>query len=302
MENKGAFRRYYNDYMYSELLVFEKKRKRLIFRFSLIAILLLILSSYIILLDVFALSVFLLVPWGLLLRFYNHSALLFKAGFKPLVVRSLLHFIDSDLKYYHDQYISKDTFLRSGIFPINPDIYNGEDYIMGKIGEIYFELCELKIHHKSQAKAKLEKWFEGIFFHANFNTKFKGRIVIIPKPDTQRFISVIKEFTKYGGYELEKTGNSIFDDEFLVYLDSHINYKDILTPELISTINNYHFNSGKKVFASFYNSHFYLAIEEPNQLLEATIFGSNIRFEMIEEYHRELRLFTRIVEDFDITH
>ena len=173
---------------------------------------------------------------------------------------------------------------------------------MGKIGEIFFEMCELELYHTSKIKGKLEKWFEGIFFHANFNTNFKGRIVMIPRDDWQLFIPVMKEYTKYGGYELTDTGHPEFDKEFLVYLDRDVNYKEILTPELIEVVNQYHLRSGKKVYASFYNSHFYMAINEPQNLLEASVWHSNLNFELIAAYYQELTMFTGIVKDFDITH
>jgi len=302
LKRKGAFRRYYNDHMHSKLLVFDRKRKRMLAIMLVGIVLLIVLSVYIISFEVFALSVFLLIPWGLLFQFYLYWVRSFKAKFKPLVVKSILTFIDSNLKYYHSDYISKDTFLRSKIFPMNPDIYKGEDYIMGKIGEIFFEMCELELYHTSEVKAKLEKWFEGVFFHANFNSKFKGRIVIIPRDEWQKFIPVMKDFTKYGGYELEDTKNTTFDEEFLVYIDRDVNYKEILTPELIAAVNSYQERSGKKVYASFYNSHFYMAIKEPYELLEPSIFQSNLDFELIAGYYRELSLFTKIVNDFDVTH
>jgi len=283
-------------------MVFERKRRQLLFLMFLGVLLLLGGSIFILTLDMFALSVFIFVPWFLLFRYYQHQTKVFESGFKPIVVSSLLEYMDSNLTYHHKDYISKDTFLRSGIFPINPELYYGEDYIMGKIGEIFFEMCELELYHTSDVKGKVEKWFEGIFFHANFSTSFEGRIVMIPRSDWQQFIPVMKGFTKYGGYELTNTGHAAFDQEFLVYLDRDIHYKDMLTPELIDTIYNYQHTSGKKVYASFYNSHFYMAINEPKNLLEASVWHSNLNFELIEAYYQELSMFTQVVREFDIMH
>lgn len=302
MQDTGKFRRYYNDHIHTKLLVFEQQRKRLLF-FMFIGVLLMFVATALVLtFNMFALSIFVFIPWGLLFRYYRQQAAVFTDGFKPLVVSSLLQFMDNKLTYYHKEYISKDTFLRSGIFPINPELYYGEDYIMGKIGETFFEMSELQIYNTSEVKAKLEKWFQGIFFHANFNTNFKGRIVLIPRREWQRFIPVMKEFTKYGGYELTDTGYPEFDEAFLIYIDRGINYKDILTPELIATVYDYYVRSGKKVYASFYNSHFYMAINEYQNLLEASVLHSNLNFELIAAFYQELSMFTKIVSDFDITH
>lgn len=302
MQDVRGFRRYYNEVLHNELLGFEKKRKKLVAIIMVSSGVLAIFSAFIISLDVFALSIFLVVPWMVLFQLLRNRAKLFKDKFKPLVVSSVLRFIDSRLKYYHTEYIPKDSFNRSGIFPIDPELYTGEDYIRGKIGEVSFEMCELDVHHTSETKGKLEQIFEGIFFHANFNTSFKGRIVMIPRPEWQSFIRTMKNFTKYGGYELIDTGHKEFDDEFIIYIDKGVHYKEILTNQLIETINNYHLQSQKRVYASFKDNHFYMAIAEPYELLEAHIFLPNINFDIISAFYEELYLFTRIVEDFDFMH
>ncbi|MCH2021452.1 MAG: DUF3137 domain-containing protein [Saprospiraceae bacterium] len=302
MQNSGKLKRYFNEYIHTELLVFERHRKKLLFFMFLGGVLLGAVSFFVFTLDIFALSVFMFIPWGMLFYFYKFQVQVFTDGFKPIVVKLLLKHMNSRLNYYHKEYISKDTFLRSSIFPMNPDMYRGEDYIMGKIGEIFFELCELQIYHNSNLKGKLQKWFDGIFLHVNFNTSFKGRILMIPKSDRQSFFSVMKSYTKYGGHELIDTGNPEFDQEFIVYIDKGVNYSEMITPELITTVYDYYKKNGKKVYASFYNSHFYMAIKEPKNLLEARMFRSNLNFELIAEYYQELNKFTQLVSDFDYQH
>ncbi|MCP4440982.1 MAG: DUF3137 domain-containing protein [Aureispira sp.] len=302
MQDIRGFRRYYNEVLHNQLLEFEKERKKLVAIIMVACGILTVLSAFVAALDVFALTIFLVVPWMVLFQLLRNKAKQFKDRFKPLVVSSVLQFIDPRLKYYHTEYIPKDSFNRSGIFPLDPELYTGEDYIRGQIGEVSFEMCELDVHNTSDTKGKLEQIFEGIFFHANFNTAFKGRIVMIPRPEWQSFIRTMKNFTKYGGYELVDTGHKEFDQEFIVYLDKGVHYKDILTNQLIETINTYHLQSGKQVYAAFKDNHFYMAIDEPYELLEARIFLPNINFEMISGFYEELFLFTRIVEDFDFMH
>jgi hypothetical protein len=301
-EDIKKFRRFYNDHLYRRLVKFEKKRQQLLFMMGVGIVLLLLFSIFILQQGVFALSIFLLVPWFLLVRFYLYRSEIFRAGYKPIVMKGLLEFMEGNLTYYHQEYISKDTFQRSRIFPYKADSYRGEDYIMGKIGEIFFELCELEIRHSSKVRKRLDRWFSGIFFHANFSTNFEGRIVMIPRSDWQKFIATIKDYVRHGGYELLDTGNVDFDEEFIVYLDRNVNYKDILTPELLAAILQYRQRSRKKVYASFYNSHFYMAIDEPDNLLKASLLRSNNSFERLANYYRELRLFTQIVRDFDVMH
>lgn len=302
MDDIGKFRRFYNDHLHRRLLGFEKQRLQLLLFLGLGCLFLGVFSVWILSFDLFALSIFLVVPWFLVVRFFRYRAAIFRSGYKPIVMDGLLAYMDNDLTYYPREYISQDTFERSHIFPNTIREYKGEDYIMGKIGEIFFELCELEIFHINPIRSQTERWFGGIFFHANFNTAFKGRIVMLPRNRRQDFLATIKYYTRYGGYELTQTGDKRFDEEFLVYLDRDVHYKDILTPELIGAINRYHLNSGKEVYASFYNSHFYMAIDEPQNLLQASVWHSNLSFERIVAYYRELLLFTQIVRDFDVMH
>lgn len=300
MQDLQAFRRYYNDHLHTELLNFERQRKRLVWLIVGLGGAFVALSVFVISLGVVALSVFLLIPLYILVTFLRGKIHDFKNTFKPAVINSILKFIDPTLRYYHGDWIPRDTFLRSGIFPFNPEIYKGEDYIMGKIGEVFFELCELEIYHTSTIKGKLIKWFEGIFFHANFHNNAKGKIVLVPRSEWQSFIKTIKGFTKYGGYEVKGLGTPEFQKEFIIYAEKDAHYRELLTPELLATIANYRIHSNKQVYVSFVDTHFYIAIAEPYELLEAHIFFSNLDFDLIAMFYEELYLFTRIVEDFDI--
>ncbi|MCH2043391.1 MAG: DUF3137 domain-containing protein [Saprospiraceae bacterium] len=302
MQDLKAFRRYYNNSLHGELQGYESRRLRLLVVLGIIAGALLGFSIFIISLRIAALSIFLAIPWVVYFQLGRQRVRAFKDQFKPLVVRSILKFIDPRLCYYHKEFIPKDTFYRSSIFPYTLSSYGGEDYIMGNIGEVFFEMCELKATYYSDIKGREELFFDGVFFHANFNTKFEGRIVLFPREDWQMFIGTMKDFTKYGGHELLKTGNEAFDKEFIIYIDPDIHWKEILTPELIEVLDIYHQKSNKKMYVSFIDSHFYMAIAEPYELLEAHFLLSNINFDLLAAYYDELFVFTKIVEDFDVTH
>ncbi len=302
MEDLKAFRRYYNEHLHARLVVFERRRWLLLAMISLGVLVLLGIMLLVLSVRMTALLLFLPIPFWTFYEIIKRQIRAYKKSFKPLVVQAILDFIDPRLKYYPEQYVPYDTFNRSNIFPIEPAVYLGEDYIIGKIGEVSFEMCELHIQHPSYIKGRLEKLFDGIFFHAKFNYNSKGRIIIIPRHRWQRFIRTMKNITRYGGYEIKETGNPVFDKEFLVYADPKVHYKEILTAGLLNTINNYHLEAKKEIYASFVDSHFYMAISEPYHLLDAHVFSSNVNFELISAYYQELYVFTRLVEDFDIMH
>ncbi len=300
MQDVKAFRVYYNEYLHAKLVAMEKRRKRLMFGIIFFALVLIGATVFIISLNVAAMTFFMLIPFYIYINIVRARVYDFKHTFKPMVVNDILQFIDPSLNYFNKEFIPKDTFLRSGIFPINPQIYKGEDYIMGKIGEVAFELCELEIYHPSVLKGKLVDWFKGIFFHANFRNNFTGRIVILPRTEWQTYLNIIKEYTKFGGGEVKGLLNADFQREFAVYAQKDSRYKDVLSNKLLQTILDYKLRHHKKIYVSFKDSHFYIAINEPYELLEAHIFFPNLDFELICMFYEELYLFTRLVEDFDI--
>jgi Protein of unknown function (DUF3137) len=300
MQDLKAFRIYYNDYLHRELIKLEKRRKRLVFGIIFFAMLLVGSAIFIISLNVAAMTFFMLIPLYIYLNIVRARIYDFKHTFKPMVVNAILKFIDPNLNYFNKEFIPKDTFVRSGIFPIDPQIYKGEDYIMGKIGEVAFELCELEIYHPSVLKGKLIDWFKGIFFHANFRNTFLGRIVILPRTEWQTYLNIIKKYTKYGGGEIKGLLNAEFQKEFAVYAQKGVRYQDVLSKTLLQTILDYKVQHNKKIYVAFRDSHFYIAINEPYELLEASIFFPNLDFKLLCMFYEELYLFTRLVEDFDI--
>lgn len=299
-EDLGALRKFYNEHLHQALKEFEVKRYKLLLAVGGFAALLIAITLIIITLRVLVLTIFLLIPWYAWLQYYRKRVKDFRTEFKPVIVNKMLAFIDPSFRYYPEDFIPRDSFVRAGIFPKSPDIYRGEDYIMGKIGDVNFELCELTVLENNAVRHKLVTWFEGIFFHANFHNNFKGHLIIIPRQDWQDFIPVIKGFTKYGGGEIKDLQHEAFNKNFMVIAERNIPYKDLLQKRLLDTINNYYEQSKKKVYVSFVNTHFYIGIAEPYELLEAHIFLSNLRFETIAFFYQELLLFNKIVEDFDM--
>lgn len=301
MEDIGKFRRFFNENMHKELMTFEYQRKKMLLMMTTFFFLLMVLSLVVLQYPIFVLKLFLGIPWILFVVLGKYLVNTFKNRFKPLVVQLLLQYMCYDLTYQPCSFVSQDSFERAGIFPVRPEVYKGEDYITGRLGLLFFEMSELKIFKSSSINHKMVKWFEGLFFHLNFNQKASGRLVIIPRADRQHFIAIFKGFTKYGGYELDDTGYPDFDHHFLVYTDASFPHREMLTKEIRQLLLKYYHSAHQKVYASFVNAHFYLAVNEPRNLLEASVFQSNAKFERILAYYQELKTFTQLAHDFNPT-
>jgi hypothetical protein len=84
-----------------------------------------------------------------------------------------------------------------------------------------------------------------------------------------------------------------------VYTDASFPHRAMLTTEIQQLLLKYYYSAHQKVYASFVNAHFYVAVNEARNLLEASIFRSNAKFDRILEYYQELEKFTQLAHDFN---
>lgn len=293
---------YYKSELVSKLKRFEILRYRILAELIIGLLLLLLLISLTVFHASLAIYLMLLIPIWIYYYLAKNRIQYYKKKLKPLIIQSLIDFINPEIAYYPEQFISYEVLNQSAIFPVEPDFYFGEDYMNGRIGDVNFEICELKIYHPSKVNSKILKLFQGIFFHAVFSYNANGKMLIIPRKNWHRFSSSIKNLTKYGAVELEKTGNTLFDSSFRVFYDEKVKTEELLNDIFIKNMNSYYSGSQKEILASFHNNHFFLAISEKNDFFDRFLLRSNTQFKNILEYYIDLKVFIKFVEDFDKAH
>ncbi len=304
MKRLEDFRIYYNHTIHPELLRLERKRKRLlILLFSSIFLLfaILFLQFY---LNILAVSLFLMIPFGLYITFILYQIQRFKTTFKPHVVNLILDFIDDGLnfgtlKYNSKRFISKDRFLASKIFVTEAPEYKGEDHISGKIGELDFEMCELTVKEFSKVRNRLNYVFKGVFLHTTFNRPLRGEIIILPEEFKQYLSRSIKSFNSKGGVEIEGLLTEPFNEAFMTYATRDANVAALLSEEMQDAIVEYREDSGKEIYVSFIGNDIYIGITEPKDILEPFIFSSNVSFDLVREFFEDIHVLLSIIEEFD---
>ena len=140
------FRLFYNQSIHPELLHMEQRRRRLVRLLGLSVLLLIGVVILQIYLNIFFITLLLLLPIGAGIAYLSFRIQLFFQEFKPRVVSLLLDFIDNDVNFRFEAYESKafipaEKFLESHIFTRAED-YAGEDYISGQVRETPFEMSE----------------------------------------------------------------------------------------------------------------------------------------------------------------
>lgn len=316
MDRLDEFRIYYNHTIHPELMRMELKRERLL-RLLLLSI---VLISILIIVELYinvlvitllgAIPIFLYVSW----LFYQVQK--FRQTFKPNVVKLLLDFLDDrlnygDFFYKEKKFLPQSDFLASEVFTTNATLYQGEDYISGSIGNLEFELCELRVQDTSPVDSTLREVFKGIFLKSSFDVKVQGKLVVIPRQEKQFLERSVQRILQGGGKKLDRSmWDSVFESEFIAYVQngeerSWINdnetilAKDILTTELQKSLADYCQKHDKQIYLSIIDSDINLFLTEPKDFLEPYFFRSNVSFELVREFFEDIELVIKIVEEFD---
>ncbi len=305
------FRIYYNHTIHPELLRMERRRirlLRLLFFSTLIMLGILLFEVY---LNMLVITLLLAIPITLYISYILYRIRRFRLTFKPNVVRLILDFIDDGmnfdpahpLKYDPKRKIEKSRFFKSQIFATSAHIYEGEDFISGRVGEMDFEMCELSVQEISPVGNSLSRVFQGVFMHATFPEETVGRVIIWPRRYRQFFIRAIKNFTWEGGINQDdEVLNEEFRESFMTYATEDTHVVSILSPPMQEAIVRYRTQTGKEIFMSFIDREIYAAVTEEKDLLEPYLFRSNLSFELVREFFEDIHLLLRIAEDFDQTH
>ena len=303
MDRISAFRIFYNQTIYPELVRLDRRRVRLLRLIGLSGLLLIGLLFIQAFLGVLLLTLVLAIPVGLYLFYLLYRVRQFRLDFKPKVMRLVLDFMDDSpnvgtLAYDAKRHIPREVFERSMIFESKADRYVGEDYINGSINYVPFELSELRVREYSRVRERLNYVFAGVFFHAQFTTRTKGAVVLLPRRFEQYLSRTLKalyrkKFIPADAY----VQNEAFRDYFLTYTVSTTRIQQLLTEELQATIIDYQRRTGADLYLSFVGSHLYVAVTEHKDLLEPRLWQSNVSFELVREFYYEIRTLLDILED-----
>jgi len=207
------------------------------------------------------------------------------------------------MTYEQKRFIAKKDFVNSGLFVGGLDVYQGEDFIQGSIGDVDYELSELNVREYSKVRSRLNYVFRGVFLKATVREGVGGTIIILPEQFRQYLERSIRAVLKKGARDIEGfLRNEDFRDTFMVYATRDAQLKDFLTDEMMDAILDYRDKTGKEIYISMKRNNIYLAVTEPKDLLEPFIFRSNVSFELVRGFFEDITLLLSIVEDFDIQH
>ncbi len=242
--------------------------------------------------------------------FYSLAISPYQQNFKKEIVGGITTFIDENLTYEAEKKIPREEFQASRFFE---DMYGraidqwtGEDYVEGTLGKTAVKWSEVKAEEyetDSQGDSHYNTLFKGLFFIFDFHIDFEGITVILPKYVKPSFLSrfVRKKsqpwIAQTAHLKLVELTNPAFEREFMVYSDSPIMARYVLSTPFMHRLLVFRNRLNKPVYLSFANGKLYVAISVSQDLFEPTVFRRLLNFNLLQEFFEYLRLGKEIVED-----
>jgi hypothetical protein len=239
---------------------------------------------------------------------YHFAGIDYRGGFKMIILRKLIAFVQPGLEYLPQQGISKELFMAAGMFQHGIDRYNCEDMIQGRIDKTQLMFSEVHAEYKTTSgsgKNRHTEWhtiFKGIFFIADFNKNFRYRTIVLPDTAEKLFGTFGQTLqswnSSYG--QLVKLEDVEFEKEFVVYGTDQVEARYILSPALMERILRFQRKLGTRIYLSFLGSNVFGAIPIEKNFFEPKVFSSMMDFDVIAEYYAQLQLGVAIVDELNL--
>ncbi|MCB9336965.1 MAG: DUF3137 domain-containing protein [Lewinellaceae bacterium] len=307
MANTDNFRIFYNQSIQPELVRLDKQRRQLLRRMFFTLLLWAGIAVLLFYLQVFVFALYALIPFGIYLYVMTTRFRKFVLTFKPRVVKLILDFIDDgllfgDLKYNPKGKIELKKFLWSSLFGARPAVYEGEDYIEGRIGDVEFEMCELRVQEFSRVRARLDDVFRGVFIRSKFFAPLKGAMLVLPKKELPQLSEAVRDFVRNGGQAMDGfVRHEEFRKVYTIYGSRHTKVADLLPDELMDFMLQYRKKKGE-VYLSLFGKNCYVALSSKKDILEPKLFQSNVSFDLVREFYEDIDAALFMVMALDRSH
>jgi hypothetical protein len=300
------FRLFYNQTIHAELMHLEMQRRNIMRRiyFGLVLSALFILLGW--QLDVFLLNLIFFIILGVYLNYLVTEIRLYFQSFKPRIATALLDFLDNGVNYSDLQYdalgsISKEQFLAGGLYECAADEYEAEDYISGKIREMPFELCELRVADISPVRSGMEPVFSGIFIVGDFlKPEMRGIVFILPDVYRKYHSQSARAADLAGAKRIENLLLPEFEAIFDTYASPNIKPAQFISDDFQRALIAFHRDTGRSISISVHNSKLYIAQYQNKDLLEPSLWSSNVSYAQIKEYQEDLNRVFSIIHAMDV--
>ncbi len=245
----------------------------------------------------------LVAGYGFIKKFFSED---YVDEFKQKVIRPLIEYIDSNLKYTSKAYVPIGIFRKSRIVTDRIDRYSGNDYVSGVVDGVKIEFSDIlaqKEENDSKGNSHYHTVFEGHFLRAEFPKHFIERAVVLPDFAEKTFGSIVGKFLQsnnFGRADLVKMDNPEFEKYFVVYATDQIEARYILSHSMMERIIRFRKKVGHDISISFVGGEMFVAVHYNKDTLEPAIYESLLNYKIAKEYIATLYFALGIVEELKL--
>lgn len=300
------FRVFYNQSVHPELMHLEVRRRRLIRLIYLLIAIALLLGIFGWFLGIFLVNLLIFLVLGVAVHRLITEIRLYFQSFKPRIVTALLDFFDNNINYSHLNYdpaggIDLDTFLHSGLYKCSADEYHSEDGISGKIREMPFQLCELRVADISAVRSGMDTIFNGVFIVADFlRPEMQGSLFILPDVYRKYHAHSTRAADRAGAKRVDNLLLPEFESIFDTYATTNIRPAQLLDEAFQRTLIAFYRGTGRNISMSVRNSKLYVAMHQNDDLLEPSLWRSNVSYQQIKTYHDDIERIFSMIHALDV--
>ncbi len=316
MKSESDFRALYESRLKARLESLESTRKKVLQRYGLGFLLIVVLVAWNYLLATLNPPDFLLIAsvalsatgaiWYIIVTWKRKRA--YRQIFKSEVVAEIVRLFDPNWNYSADLGITQADYGQSGLFRHQVDRYQSEDMVSGSIDKTDFQFSEIHSEYKQVTHGtkgeRREHWvtiFRGLFMHADFNKNFLGTTYVLP--DTAErilgaFGQSLQKLSLRG--DLVKLENVEFEKRFVVYSSDQVEARYILTPAIMEAMVDMATRFGNDVFFSFVGTRVYFARSFSVGLFEPNVFRSGVNYHDMKEMFGLFGMISVLVQELNL--
>jgi hypothetical protein len=232
----------------------------------------------------------------------------YRKTFKSDVVAELVKLINPEWQYLYDYCMSQESYQQSGLFPQQYDRYAGDDFVTGKIEKTDFQFSELHTEYKQVTYGskgqRQEHWitiFKGLFMHADFNKNFSGTTFVLPDTAEKLFGSFGQTLQKLSSRgQLVQLENPEFEKLFVVYSSDQVESRYILTPTMMEAMVKLYNRFSGEIYFSFVGSRVYFANSFSTELFEPNVIRSGVNYSDVKEMFDLFEMITVLVQELNL--
>jgi Protein of unknown function (DUF3137) len=300
------FRLFYNQSIHPELMHIEGRRQALVKKIYLTSGLCVLVLIFGWVLGVFLVNLLILLGVGVAISRLVTEVRMYYQSFKPRVVGALLDFFDNSVNYSNLSYeangsISKHVFLASGLYVCSADEYHAEDKISGKIREMPFELCELRVADISPVRSGMDEVFKGVFIVADYlRPDMRGALYIMPDVYRKYQAQSTRAADRSRAHRVDKLLLPEFESLFDTYATESIKPTQVLTAAFQRSLIEFYRGTKRNISLSIIDSQLYIALYQNEDLLEPSLWKSSVSYEQMHQYQDDLQRVFAVIHAMDV--